>query len=205
MFYYVVWIRLWQDGKMCDIIAEKRENNSLEETKQNFKEGKNMMVAAAVERMTDFYKGNIHDIYHFLKVWAFARNIGEAEGLDPKTQETLEMAAVVHDIACPLCREKYGNASGTHQEEESAPLVEEFFKDVPAGELDIERITWLVTHHHTYTNVEGMDYQILLEADFLVNAGESGYSREAIENFCRNVFQTETGMRLLKSMYLKKE
>ena len=71
-----------------------------------------MKIAAAIEKMTDFYKGNIHDIYHFLKVWAFAKNIGEAEGLDPKTQETLEMAAVVHDIACPLCREKYGNTSG---------------------------------------------------------------------------------------------
>ena len=66
-----------------------------------------MKIAAPIEKMTDFYKGNIHDIYHFLKVWAFAKNIVEAEGLDPKTQETLEMAAVVHDIACPLCREKY--------------------------------------------------------------------------------------------------
>ena len=164
-----------------------------------------MKIAAAIEKMTDFYKGNIHDIYHFLKVWAFAKNIGEAEGLDPKTQETLEMAAVVHDIACPLCREKYGNTSGKHQEEESAPLVAEFFKDVPAGELDVERITWLVTHHHTYTNVEGMDYQILLEADFLVNAGESEYSKQAIENFCRKVFRTEAGTHLLKSMFLEED
>ena len=160
-----------------------------------------MMVATAVERMTDFYKGNIHDIYHFLKVWAFARNIGKAEGLDPKTQETLEMAAVVHDIACPLCREKYGNASGKHQEEESAPLVREFFKDVPAGELDIERITWLVTHHHTYTNVDGLDHQILLEADFLVNADESGYTRAAIEAARSQIFRTVSGIRLLDAMY----
>ena len=36
-----------------------------------------MKIAAAIEKMTDFYKGNIHDIYHFLKVWAFAKNIGE--------------------------------------------------------------------------------------------------------------------------------
>ena len=124
-----------------------------------------MKIATAIEKMTDFYKGNIHDIYHFLKVWAFAKNIGEVEGLDPKTQETLEMAA----------------------------------------ELDVERITWLVTHHHTYTNVEGMDYQILLEADFLVNAGESEYSKQAIENFCRKVFRTEAGTHLLKSMFLEKE
>ena len=66
-------------------------------------------------------------------------------------------------------------------------------------------ITWLVTHHHTYTNVEGMDYQILLEADFLVNAGESEYSKQAIENFCRKVFRTEAGTHLLKSMFLEKE
>ena len=164
-----------------------------------------MKIAAAIEKMTDFYKGNIHDIYHFLKVWAFAKNIGEAEGLDPKTQETLEMAAVVHDIACPLCREKYGNTSGKHQEEESAPLVAEFFKDVPAGELDVERITWLVTHHHTYTNVEGMDYQILLEADFLVNADEGGLARAAIENMRQSVFRTGAGVRLLDSIYLREQ
>ena len=160
-----------------------------------------MKIAAAIEKMTDFYKGNIHDIYHFLKVWAFAKNIGEAEGLDPKTQETLEMAAVVHDIACPLCREKYGNTSGKHQEEESAPLVAEFFKDVPAGELDVERITWLVTHHHTYTNVEGMDYQILLEADFLVNAYEDGLDKDAIRTFRDKVFRTSSGISLLNTHF----
>ena len=160
-----------------------------------------MKIAAAIEKMTDFYKGNIHDIYHFLKVWAFAKNIGEAEGLDPKTQETLEMAAVVHDIACPLCREKYGNTSGKHQEEESAPLVAEFFKDVPAGELDVERITWLVTHHHTYTNVEGMDYQILLEADFLVNAYEDQLDADAIRPFRDKVFRTGSGISLLNTHF----
>ena len=65
-----------------------------------------MKIAAAIEKMTDFYKGNIHDIYHFLKVWAFAKNIGEAEGLDPKTQEKLEIAAGFHDFTCPLGRGK---------------------------------------------------------------------------------------------------
>ena len=102
-----------------------------------------MKIAAAIEKMTDFYKGNIHDIYHFLKVWAFAKNIGEAEGLDPKTQETLEMAAVVHDIACPLCRDKYGDTNGKHQELESLPLVEAFFEGLPVGRGDVERISWL--------------------------------------------------------------
>lgn len=160
-----------------------------------------MLVTIAIEKMIDFSEGNIHDIDHFLKVWALAKTIGEAEGLEPETQEILELAAVVHDIACPLCRVKYGNTNGKHQEEESAPLVEEFFSKLSVGTLNVERIKWLVEHHHTYTNVDGMDYQILLEADFLVNAGESGYSKEAIENACVNIFRTATGIRLLKSMY----
>ena len=163
-----------------------------------------MLVTIAIEKMIDFSEGNIHDIDHFLKVWALAKTIGEAEGLDHETQEILELAAVVHDIACPLCRVKYGNTNGKHQEEESAPLVEEFFAKLSVGTLNVERIKWLVEHHHTYTNVDGMDYQILLEADFLVNAGESGYSKEAIENACVSIFRTATGIRLLKSMYLEK-
>ena len=160
-----------------------------------------MLVTIAIEKMIDFSEGNIHDIDHFLKVWALAKTIGEAEGLEPETQEILELAAVVHDIACPLCRVKYGNTNGKHQEEESAPLVEKFFSKLSVGTLNVERIKWLVEHHHTYTNVDGMDYQILLEADFLVNAGESGYSKEAIGNAYVNIFRTATGIRLLKNMY----
>ena len=162
-----------------------------------------MLVTTAIENMIEFYEGNIHDIDHFLKVWALAKTIGEAEKLDAKTQEILEVAAVIHDIACPLCRVKYGNTNGAHQEAESGPLVEEFLSKLPVGTLDVSRIKWLVEHHHTYTNVDGMDYQILLEADFLVNAGESGYSKEMIENTCKNVFRTATGKHLLKNMYLE--
>ena len=85
-----------------------------------------MVVALTIEKMIQFYHGNIHDVSHFLKVYAFAKTIGELEGLTPQTQETLELAAVVHDIACPLCREKYGNTNGKKQELESPPLIENF-------------------------------------------------------------------------------
>lgn len=165
--------------------------------------GKTMVVAAATQKMIEFYKGNIHDIDHFLKVWALAKTIGELEGLDRHTQEVLELAAVVHDIACPLCREKYGNTNGKNQELESPPLVETFFEGLPVEPHDAERISWLVAHHHTYTGIDGMDYQILLEADFLVNAGESGYAHSVIENFRKRVFRTAAGTALLDTMYRK--
>jgi len=161
------------------------------------------MISAAIERMIAFYEGNLHDIDHFLKVWAMAKTIGEQEKLDRKTQQTLELAAVVHDIACPLCRKKYGNTNGENQERESAPLVTAFFADLAVPGLDVERITWLAAHHHTYTNVDRLDHRILLEADFLVNAGESGYSREVIKSAQTRIFRTATGIRLLNEIYLR--
>ena len=66
-----------------------------------------MVVSSAIEKMIAFYQGNLHDINHFLKVWAFARDHWRAGRAGrARRKRTLELAAVVHDIACPLCREK---------------------------------------------------------------------------------------------------
>lgn len=58
-------------------------------------------------------------------------------------------------------------------------------------------------HHHTYTDIDGMDYRILLEADFLVNADEGKMSSTAIKAARERFFKTKTGTYLLDSMYLK--
>ena len=163
------------------------------------KDEKSKITAVAIEKMIDFYQGNLRDIEHFLKVWAYAKTIGEQESVDENTQGILELAAVVHDISCPLCREKYGNTNGKNQELESEPLVKEFFEGMPVSEQKVERIIWLVTHHHTYTNIDGIDYQILIEADFLVNASESNFSKVSIENAKSSIFKR----RIIKSITLE--
>ena len=79
-----------------------------------------MTVAEAMQKMILLSNGNQHDINHFLKVHAYAATIGACEGLPEDTLQTLELAAIVHDIACPLCREKYGNTNGNYQQLEGA-------------------------------------------------------------------------------------
>lgn len=160
-----------------------------------------MTIAEATEKMIRFSEGNVHDIEHFLKVWAYARTIGQREKLDDHTQMVLELSALVHDIACPLCREKYGNTNGKLQERESAPLVEEFFSHEDIDESDVNRIADIVSRHHTYTGVDGIDLRILLEADFIVNAGEKGYGRAAVLKARELVFETRSGTRILDSIY----
>ena len=119
-------------------------------------------------------------------------------------QKLVEVTAVVHDIACPLCRVKYGNANGKHQEEESAALIEEFFVDSDLPKEFVDRVSYIVSHHHTITGIDGIDYQIMIEADYLVNADESNFSGNNVRNMLEKVFKTETGKFLLQSMYQKR-
>ena len=67
--------------------------------------------------------------------------------------------------------------------------------------LETERVCYLIAHHHTYENVEGMDYRILLEADFLVNAMEGQLDKSAIRTFRDKVFRTGTGLYLINTMF----
>ena len=71
-----------------------------------------MKISQIMEKMIAFSEGNIHDIDHFVRVWNYAKTISELEEIDSETQYILEVAAITHDIACPLCREKYGNTNG---------------------------------------------------------------------------------------------
>ena len=158
-------------------------------------------ISELINRMIDFYNGNLHDIDHFIKVWTYAKTIGELEHLDEETQFILETAAIVHDIACPLCREKYGNADGKHQEAEGPALTADFLKDTGMSAAQVDRISFLVGHHHTLDNIEGIDYQILIEADYIVNAGESSYSAENIADFDRKFFKTLAGHALLHFVF----
>ena len=65
----------------------------------------------------------------------------------------------------------------------------------------VERAATLVGRHHTYTDVDGMDCQILLEADFLVNAEGGRRTMDAIRAMDEKVFRTATGKKFLARLY----
>ena len=124
-----------------------------------------MTISQIMEKMLAYSAGNLHDIDHLIRVWTYAKTIGTLEQLDRETLFVLEVAAITHDIACPLCREKYGSTNGKHQEEEGAPMVRAFLSDTGMTEAQISRVAYLVGHHHTFLTIDGIDYQILVEAD----------------------------------------
>ena len=122
-----------------------------------------------LQKMIEYYAGDPKRIQHFIKVHSFAKMIGESEGLDANTQYILELAAIVHDIGIKTSEEKYGNCNGKLQEQEGPAIARQMLTELSIDKAIIERVCYLVGHHHTYNNIDGIDYQILVEADFLVN------------------------------------
>ena len=160
-----------------------------------------MTIAQILSKMIAASNGNIHDIDHLLRVWAYARTISELEGLDAETQYLLEVAAITHDIACPLCREKYGKALGKLQEQEGPIIAQKMLSQLGFENYIVERICFLIGHHHTYDNIDGLDYQILVEADFLVNLYEDDAGNRAIDKAYKRIFKTETGKKIFRLMF----
>ncbi len=159
------------------------------------------MLHSLMLKMIQFDTGDPRRIQHFVKVASFARTIGVGEGLDTETLLTLEAAAIVHDIGIRPSEEKYGDSSGKHQEELGPEPARRMLEEVGFDAERCERVAFLVGHHHTYTNIDGIDYQALVEADFLVNLFENGSSIEAIRSTDEKIFRTATGKRILEAMF----
>ena len=66
----------------------------------------------------EYYAGDPKRVQHFLKVYEFAKLIGESESLETETMHILRTAAIVHDIGIKISEEKYGSSNGKYQEKE---------------------------------------------------------------------------------------
>lgn len=155
-----------------------------------------------IEKMMEYYAGDPKRVQHFLKVYEFAKLIGESESLDTETMHILRTAAIVHDIGIKISEEKYGSSNGKYQEKEGPAVAEPMLLALGYDEAVIDRVLFLIAHHHTYNEIEGLDYQILVEADFLVNLFEDGSNREAAQKVQKNIFKTNTGTKYLSDLFL---
>ena len=187
-------------GKNIGVNAERTATTDVAENEgQNIMDEKDRKL---IEKMIEYYAGDPKRVQHFLKVYEFAKLIGESESLDEETIHILRTAAIVHDIGIKISEEKYGSSNGKYQEKEGPAVAEPMLLDLGYDEAVIDRVLFLIAHHHTYNEIEGLDYQILVEADFLVNLFEDGSSRETAEKVQKNIFKTKTGNKYLSNLFL---
>lgn len=155
-----------------------------------------------LKEMIHYDKGDPARIQHILKVHSLAAMMGKMEGIPEETQFILETTAILHDVGIHVSEQKYGSCSGKYQEIEGPAEGEALMNKVGGFEKTVvDRVKYLIGHHHTYTHIDGMDYQILVEADFLVNLFEEQADKKTILNVKKNIFRTKAGLELLNDMF----
>lgn len=151
--------------------------------------------------MIAYYDGDPKRIKHFTKVHSYARLIGVGENLDDTSLFILEAAAYTHDIGIRVAEEKYGKCDGKLQEQEGPIVAQKMLSQLGFENYMVERICFLIGHHHTYDNIDGLDYQALVEADFLVNLYEDDAGNRAIDKAYKKIFRTNTGKKIFRLMF----
>jgi len=155
-----------------------------------------------INEMIRYYSKDPRRVNHFLKVFSFAKSIGELENLKKETQDVLEVAAIMHDIGIKISEEKYSSSAGNYQEIEGPPVAREMLSKFEFQEKFMDRVCYLIGHHHTYSKIDGIDYQILIEADFLVNIYEDEIKEAQIKSIKEKYFKTKAGTEFLMNLYL---
>ena len=160
------------------------------------------MIQNVLKSMIEYFGADVRRINHALKVYGFAKTISRCENLNKHTIKVIEIAAILHDIGIPVSEKKYNSCAGKYQELEGPPIAREILEGLKCDAEIIDRVCFLIGHHHTYTMIDGIDFQILVEADFLVNINEDEMDKHSITSIREKYIKTETGKKIFDGMFL---
>lgn len=160
------------------------------------------MIKDVIDKMIKYFGNDVRRINHALKVYTFARNIALMESIAGEELLIIEAAAVLHDIGIKESERKYNSSAGNYQEIEGPPIAEKMLKELNFENSTIDRICFLIGHHHTYGKIDKIDYQILIEADFIINIFEDNIGEIQVKEIKNKYFKTKAAIDYLESMYL---
>lgn len=161
----------------------------------------NDQTALALQEMMRRNRGDQKRIEHSLKVYGYACLLGNMEGLSPETFQILELTAILHDIGIHVSEKKFGYSDGHKQELEGPPVARQILEEIGVSAEVVDRVCFIISKHHTFSAIDGIDFQLLVEADFLVNSVEEGVSPEGVEKFIAMNFKTESGKVLINELF----
>lgn len=160
------------------------------------------MIARTIQKMIEYFGCDARRINHALKVYGFADCIARRENLSDNDIFIVDIAAILHDIGIKEAEKKYNSSSGHYQEIEGPTIAQELLSEINLKKETLDRICFLIGNHHSYQKIDGLDFQILVEADFLVNIYEDEMSRLSINSIRKKYFKTPTGISMIERMYL---
>lgn len=163
-----------------------------------------MNKEAYLAELSQHFGSDLRRINHANKVLAFAEKILDGENPSPELRRIVIIAAILHDVGIKLAEQKYKSAAGPYQELEGPPIAEAFMRKIGESDAVISRVCYIIGGHHTYSKNNGIDFQIIWEADLLVNIEEDDLAKnkEKLKEIVARNFKTKTGKRLAAEEYL---
>ena len=159
-----------------------------------------MLVNEVLDSAITYNGNDIRRINHLLKVFSFAHHIGVMENCNSQLQTIIDISAILHDIGIHESERKYNSSDGKWQEIEGPLVAKDLLRNLNLDDKILERVLFLIGHHHSYAAIDGDDFQILVEADFLVNIFEGNMGD--CKKIKDEIFKTKTGTRLLEQFYM---
>lgn len=153
------------------------------------------------DRMIEYYRNDPKRINHFIKVHAYAKLISEEEHLDKETQFLVEATAYLHDIGIKNAEAKYNSSIGTLQEKEGPDEAKKMMQSLGFDNNSIERVCYILGHLHTYSAIDNIDFQIVVEANLITNFYDDNIPKENMLYSYDSVFRTDTGKRIVEKIY----
>ena len=164
-----------------------------------------VMRERAIESMREYF-GEELLINHTLKVLSHAEQILEGEGIvGDFLKAAVALGSIYHDIGIPEARKKHSSSDAPYQEMEGPPIARVLMTGIGTRPDIIERVCYIVGAHHSKEKIDGIDFQIIWEADFIVNVDEKNIvlKKEKVRSALEENTITRTG-RQLASEVLKR-
>jgi hypothetical protein len=132
---------------------------------------------------------------HTCEVLGYAEEIARGEQVQGALLDTIVLATILHDIGAIVALQKHGSIDGQYQEQEGPPIALSILHKHGLEESMIERVCYIVGHHHSPEYIDGLDFQVVWEADQIASLGHQGFavSQEVLENYLKLNFKTVTG------------
>lgn len=152
--------------------------------------------------MIKYFGDDARRINHAIKVLGYASAIAIAEKISSNEKRVIGLASILHDIGIKEAELKYQSSAGNYQEIEGPPIAKKIMEESGVPGETVSRVCYIIANHHSYKKIDGLDFQVLVEADFIVNAFEDNIDKKAIGSMSEKLFKTATGKEILRTMYL---
>jgi putative nucleotidyltransferase with HDIG domain len=119
--------------------------------------------------MKRYFQYDFKRIGHATKVARYAERIVKQEGGDPAV---VLSAAYLHDIGIKEAERKYNDSDVHHHEEEGPSIARQILERLKARQELIEEVCDIIGHHHHPRQQEALNFQIVYDADLIVNLEE---------------------------------